>query len=151
MVKPHCHCSKTLLEKTVKRVAVTKVGTPVAMTMLAGMVTNTFYNFIGRLKRVAPLEHMSSISFPDLQGTLSSVEHYCFINKSRYINRYVGHSWNLSSYKTQETSADGTKQFYVNKKISARFHKVAEISGKSQTKFRPGGNIALAMLKSNIR
>ena len=79
MVKPHCHCSKTLLEKTtVKRVAVTKVGTPVAMTMLAGMVTNTFYNFIGRLKRVAPLEHMSSISFPDLQGTLSSVAHYLF-------------------------------------------------------------------------
>jgi len=58
----------------------------------------------------------------------------------------------VSSYKTQETSADGTKQFYVNKKISARFHKVAEISGKSQSKFsRPGGNIALAMLKSNIR
>ena len=78
MVKLHCHCSKTLLEKTVKRVAVTKVGTPVAMTMLAGMVTNTFYNFIGRLKRVAPLEHMSSISFPDLQGTLSSVAHYLF-------------------------------------------------------------------------
>ena len=150
MVKPHCHCSKTLLEKTtVKRVAVTKVGTPVAMTMLAGMVTNTFYNLIGRLKRVAPLEHNV---FYIVSGPSGNTFKCCtlFI-QSRYINRYVDHSWNLSSYKTQETTADGTKQFYVNKKISARFHKVAEISGKSQTKFRPGGNIALALLKSNIR